>query len=86
MGRPVKDYWNWSEIVVPYENWYKDRLTIEDAELFLKQNAANDKEYEVRVSTDYPTPRKKWASKRITAYHFYIKDPAVASWFGLKYA
>lgn len=82
-GRPVKDYWNWPEIVVPYNgDWQKDC----EARKFLRNNLDHDA-YHILATKEYEQgPRKKWAMKYVTAYHYRIKDFAVASWFSLKYA
>ena len=83
MGRKAKDYWNWNRITVPYEKDWRKAIDSED---FLKE-AANDREYHITVSTEYPTiPKRRYDTKRVTAYHYYIKDESLASWFSLKYA
>ena len=83
MPRKTKDYWNWTRVAVPYK---KDWEKTCDAEKFLKQ-AANDSEFQIGVTTEYPnSPRRKYDMKVITAYHYWIKDESLASWFSLKYA
>ena len=81
MGRPVKDYWNWPEIIIPYNgDWGKEC----EAERFLR-NTLDDDAFHVLVTKEYETPRPKWAMKYVSAYHYRIKDPAIAAWFSLKY-
>jgi hypothetical protein len=84
MGRAVKDYWHWTRITVPYEKDWRKAL---DSENFLKE-AANDREYHITVTTEYPNgaKRSRYDTKHITAYHYYMKDESLASWFSLKYA
>lgn len=87
MGRPVKDYWNWTEIVVPYvkDSWQSPTGNIA-AKRFLETNLGYNGPFEIRQSTEYPKPRKRYSTKMVSAHHYYIKDPVIATMFALKFS
>ena len=80
MGRTAKEYWKWQEYTFPYsgEDWQK----FSKIEKFLHDCARDC--HEIRVTTDYPKPRKWGAHKVITHYHYFIKDPKIATYVLLK--
>ena len=83
MARPVKDYWNWPMITVPYNG---DWRSLTDAEHFLRDNTRSRDHYQIFASSDYPKPRRKHAHKVYTAFHYHIKDPGLATFFQLRFA
>jgi hypothetical protein len=86
MGRPVKDYWNWTKVVVPYtkDDWMLPTGHL-DAEQFL-YSQCGDEGHKIFVTKEYPIPRKLHSYKLITAHHYYIKDRALATAFALKFS
>lgn len=75
------NWWNWPVVNVPYSSNWNAAL---EAERYLGLISPN-KEFEVRVSKDWPINRPK-KFKVIVMHHYYIKDPRNASIFALKYA
>lgn len=81
MCRPVKNWREWTEITIPYfGNWEKAAK-----ETHYLEDILDEHEYEIRVTKEYPKPRKQWANKVIT-HHYYIKDPKIATLFSLKFS
>jgi hypothetical protein len=86
MGRPVKDYWNWTEVVVPYT---KDAWKLPTGNIAAEQflySQCGDAGHAILVTKEYPTPRQRHSYKLVTAYHYYIKDRALATAFALKFS
>jgi hypothetical protein len=81
MGRPVKDYWNWTKIVIPHKGF----SSTSGAETFLYANTASTDHYEVRAISEWPPVRKQHSTKTYKEFHFYIKDPTLASFFKLRF-
>ena len=79
MGKPVKDYWNWIKVTIPQTPDWRSRVEVEN---YLDYNFPN--EHKIFVTTEYPKPRKRYSMKVITEYHYYLKDPKLASWLMLK--
>ena len=79
MGRPVKDYWNWTQVVIPQSPNWLPRIQVEK---YLDNNFTH--EYMITVKKEYPQPRKKYSMKVITEYTYYLKDPKLAFWVELK--
>jgi hypothetical protein len=84
MGRPATKYWEWDMITIPYNPGEWKSST--DAKNFLYSNTTSDSHYKICVSTAYPQPRKRGSWKVVTHYHYYIKNPTLASVFKLKFA
>ena len=82
MGRPTKDYWNWNMITIPYNGDHSKTAAIN---LYLYAETG-DSGHHICQTTEYPVPRNQWASKKVTAFHYYIKDPAHAAFVKLKWA
>ncbi len=85
MGRKTKDFWNWTQISIPYSGG-KDSSRAFAAEKFLENELGYDGAYEVRVTTEYPKPRTRYSMKVVTAYHYYIEDKNLATMFALRWA
>ena len=81
MGRPVKDYWNWVKISIPAADW---RDTVQ-REKFLTANTWSQSHYEIRADKEFSQPRTRRSNKHYTIFHYYIKDPMLASVFKLKF-
>jgi hypothetical protein len=83
MGRPAKDFYNWTRVDVPYTpgDWQGTHA----AEKFL-QNHLDEREFEIRVTTDYPKPRTRYSMKKVTSHVYFIKDKQMATMFALKFS
>ena len=71
----------WKKIEIDYHGDWKKHLEIEK---FLQSNC-EEKTYEIFCATSYPTPRPKWAQKKVSKYIYVIKEPSISSWVALKW-
>lgn len=82
MGRPVKDYWNWTKVVIAYSgdkrHWGIDS--------WLYSQFGTDQYYEIRDVTEWPVPRTRTSTKKTVEKHCFIKDPGIATLFALKFS
>ena len=83
MGRPVKDYWNWTKVTI--KSTPGDWLKHTNIDQYLYSNLG-DSGYTICVDREWPVPRRRGDYKMATQYHYYIKDPAHATIVGLKWS
>ncbi len=83
MGRPIKDYWNWSKIAIKNKpgDWKKHC----EISQYLYSNLG-DSGHHITVDTEWPVPRRRYDFKQVTCYYYYVKDPAHATMVQLKWS
>jgi hypothetical protein len=84
MGRLVKDYWNWNELVIPYRGDWKKHIEIQR---FLESKVGTSN-FHILVEKDYPTGKRRGTGdyKTINKYFYRIKDEKVFTFLSLKYS
>lgn len=82
MGRPVKNFWDWNKITIPYSG---DYVKVASLSRYL-YSTVGDNNHHKTATLDYKYPRKRHANKVYTSHTYYIKDPVVASYVALKWS
>jgi hypothetical protein len=85
MGRPIKDYWNWAQIRIPYHNWEASKHSEIDRYLY-NQSGGSTSGYQVWTEREWPAVRTRHTYKKTTAYVYCIKNSVDATYIAMKYA
>lgn len=85
MGRPIKDYWNWHQIRIPYHSWEASKHIDIDRYLY-QQSGGSTSGYQVWTEREWPEVRTRHTYKKTTAYVYCIKNPVDATYITMRYA
>ena len=83
MGRPVKDWWNWKTLEIPYYGDWQKHIEIER---YLETKVGKDS-FDIAVERDYPNGKRGTGIYKVIKKYFYrIKDEKVLTFLSLKYS